>query len=179
MASLSSLQVVTLVLVSSSLSVASTFTLMRYVPELAAMPVPEPDIQLMTYAGPASLICEAHTDSEVVEELSTSFSTRRKGNVLIILSTAVSYITQRNDPGARAFIYMNVHLDGRWIEPHEVCLTYISESPGMPQTVVFHAEGLEEGTHNLRFNWKNNGAAEGVLNNPALEIMIIPNKSLI
>ena len=179
MAPLSLRQVVALVLVSSSLSVASTVTLMRFVPELAAMPLPEPEIQLKSHAVPRQLVCEAGTDWQDVEDLSTSFSTRRDGTVLVVLTTWVAYGYVENRPEAKAFLYVNAYVDDQLADPREVCISYSSESAGMGQTVLLHAEGVEAGTHTLRFQWRNLGAAVALLRNPVIEIMAIPEKNLI
>jgi hypothetical protein len=179
MSSISAPKLLFMVLLSSALSVGSTVTLMRYTPELVAMPLPEPDIQLKSHVVPTQLVCEAHTDWQDVEELSTSFSLRRDSTVLVMLSTWVSFDYQINDPDARAFVRINAYVDDTRAEPHEVCLTYMSETAGMGQTMLFHVAGLKQGTHNLRFQWQNQGAAGGLLRSTVVEIIMIPARNVI
>ncbi len=66
-----------------------------------------------------------------------------------------------------------------WADPQDVCITYMSESAGMAQTVLFHIEGVERGTHNLRFQWQNHGGAAALLKETVVEIIVIPDKNLI
>ena len=178
MSSISAPKLLALVLVSSAVSVGSIVTIMRHAPQLVPMLPPEPDVQLKSIVAPTQLICEAHTDWEDVEALSTSFSLRRDSTVLVMLSTWASYGFQVNDPDARAFVRVTVYVDDTRAEPHEVCLTYMSETAGMGQTLLFHAAGLKQGTHSLRVQLQNLSGAPGILGNAVVEIIMIPAQNI-
>lgn len=178
MSSISIPKLVALVLFSSAVSVGSTATIMRYAPELVPIPLPEPDVQLKSVVAPTQLLCDAQIDWQDVEGLSTSFNLRQDSTVLIMLTTRVSYDYQVNDPHAVAFVFINAYVDDTQAEPHEVCLTYMSETAGMGQTVLFHVAGLKQGTRSLSFQWKNTGTTRGVLRNTVVEIIIIPAKNV-
>jgi hypothetical protein len=54
----------------------------------------------------------------------------------------------------------------------------MSETVGMGQTMLFHVAGLKQGTHNLRFQWRNRGAADGLLISTVVEIVMIPARNV-
>ena len=163
---------------SSIVSVGSTVAIVRYAPEFVAMPLPEPDVQLKTYVALASLECPSHTDWEDAPGLASSFYLRQDGAALILLSYRYSYMYETNNPDARAFIYLKATVDGVPLETYEVCASYMDESARMGNTLLFHAFGLKQGTHNLAFTWRNQGAADGYLENVVIDFVMIPTRNV-
>jgi hypothetical protein len=178
MSSFGALKLLTVVLLSAAVSVGSTVAIVRYVPDVVAMPVPDSDVYVKTYAAPVDLVCTGQTDWVNAEGLSTSFYVRQDGSALILLSYRYSYMYLSNNPDARAFVYLKATVDGVSLNDDPVCASYMDESADMGGTLVFHASGLKQGTHTLAFTWRNTGQADGHLQEAVIDVVMFPARNV-
>jgi hypothetical protein len=178
MSSFGSLKLLTVILLSSVVSVGSTVAIVRYAPDLVAMPLPDPDVQVKTFVASPELVCPAGTAWQNAPDLATTFYLRQDGSVLILLSYQYSYMYLSNNPEARAFVYLKATVDGVPLNDNAVCASYKDESAGMGNTLVFHASGLKQGTHTLAFTWQNTGQADGHLQEAVIDVVMFPTRNV-
>ena len=167
-------KLVTAILLSSIISVASTVTVINYAPNLVAMPIQQPDIQLASVSLTSSFRCEPRSDWTTIDELTKTINVRQDSVLVIIFSSKVHTSYTLNLPEADAVIHLNAYVNEYLAKPQEVTISYLDEDNGKVTTAVFHYSYVSTGSHTVSFQWYNSGSNPGHIDDPVVEIFIVP-----
>jgi hypothetical protein len=164
---------ITTILLSSIISVASTVTVINYAPYLVAMPIQQPDIQLFSVSYGSSLRCNPQSDWSIIDELTKTINVRQDSVLVIIYSSKVNTVYGQKEE-ADAYIHLEAFIDGNKASPSGVLITEEDENPGKVTTALYHYPSVKAGIHTVTFKWRNLGVNTGIIDEPIVEIMVIP-----
>ncbi len=167
-------KLVTAILLSSIISVASTVTVINYAPNLVAMPIRQPDIQLFSISLASEVSCEPNSDWSTIEEFTKTINVRQDSTLVILFSAKVTTQYTVNDQISPSVVYLNALVDGELANPSEVLISFYEETTNKGTTVVYHYSSVSTGTHTVSFEWKNRGNNYGALKESVIEIFAIP-----
>jgi len=167
-------KLVTAILLSSIISVASTVTVINYAPNLVAMPVRQPDIQLFSISLDSKVVCESDSDWSTIEEFTKTINVRQDSTLVIFFSAKVTTQYSVNDQTSPSLVYLNALVDGELTNPSEVIISYMEDDSNKGSTVVYHYSSVSTGAHTVSFEWKNRGINCCALKESVIEIFVIP-----
>lgn len=166
-------KLITAILLSSIISVASTVTVMNYAPSLVPMPIQQPDIQLYTVSYNSDLDCDPHSDWSTIDELTKTINVRQDSVLVIIYNSKITTVYGQ-DESSQAYIHLEAFVDGNKASPSDVLISEEAENPGKVTTALYHYSSVKAGTHTVTFKWRNAGVNKGNIDEPIVEIMVIP-----
>jgi len=169
-----------LVVFSALLSVSGTVAVMNYAPSLVSMPVPPPEIVYVSSQATAQTTIDAGqwvgntlvSDWHDVDGLTVSVRVYEESSLSIIVTGKFSHLT--NEQMQSAVIYWRVLVDGEPSLPEEVVVTVHDGSSSRGLTHAFHLGGVPKGLHEVRVQWRNQGAVRGALYDRVVEVFALP-----
>ena len=169
-----------LIAFTTLLSVSGTLAVMNYAPSLVPMPVPPPEIVYGSSQATAQTTIDAAcyvgntlvSDWQDVEGLTVSFRVYEESSLTILVTGKFSHLT--NEQMDSAVIYWRVLVDGEPSLPGEVAVAIYDGTSSRGLTHAFHLGGVPKGLHEVRVQWRNQGAVRGALNDRVVEVFALP-----
>ena len=169
-----------LVVFSALLSVSGTVAVMNYAPSLVPLRPALPEIVYASSQATAQTTIDAVyyvnnlpvSEWHDVDGLTVSVRVYEESSLTIIVTGRFSHLT--NEDMDSAVIYWRVLVDGEPSLPEEVVVTIFDGSSSRGLTHAFHLGGVPKGLHEVRVQWRNQGAMRGALYDRVVEVFALP-----
>jgi hypothetical protein len=168
-------KILTIVLLSSVISTASTVGIMTYAPSLVPMIVPKPALTYESVSTTTRHDCEMNIEWSDIPEMVLSIYVHEDSSLVIILSIRTEHLPNAQIPGDYSHIFYRAMVDGASAEPEDVQLIINQYNP-QGYTMVFHASSVSKGLHTVTIQWRNQSSVKNILRLGVLQVLSVPNK---